>query len=450
MIASGSQIGPSTGSFALGAGVTGSSLTSVGTLTSLNVTGATSVQPSSTLSTSSTPYGISIQNTSTKTYPSTSSFISLPGLYQNLELGTSQTIDTVTPGGFNFTYGIYNNLTKSAGTTSDIERLYFNGFYQSFTWSDLNTCKQYNGFADFFSYQGIDANGRTSSALTAKNISLVPPNGGTQTISSVTAESGIIYNSQGTTTINVTTSTNLVPSLRITNSNTGTKTVNITTHTFFGTNTSWGTAGGVGTLNATITNLYGLRLTAPASTTGLTVTNKWGISQEWADANNYFAGNIQMGAGKGIDFSANANAAGMTSELLDDYEQGTFTPTLSFGGNSVGITYAARTCQYIKIGKSVLVNVYIFLSNKGTSTGAAVINGFPFVQNNQDFFIPLGVRGGINSGGNQVSLYSSVSGGSSFTLYSCNLTGGSNQVLLDTAFSNATELNFNFWYQTTW
>ena len=40
LIASGTQIGPSTGSFALGAGVTASSLTSVGTLTSLTVTGA--------------------------------------------------------------------------------------------------------------------------------------------------------------------------------------------------------------------------------------------------------------------------------------------------------------------------------------------------------------------------------------------------------------------------
>jgi hypothetical protein len=198
---------------------------------------------------------------------------------------------------------------------------------------------------------------------------------------------------------------------------------------------------GAGVTSSSLTSVGTLTSLTVSGTTTINGTNNLTINN----------GNLVIGtSGKGIDFSATTNSSGtMTSELLDDYEQGTFTPTLSFGGNSVGITYGARTCQYIKIGKSVLVNVYIFLTSKGSSTGAAVINGFPFVQNNQDFFIPLGVRGGINSGGNQVSLYSSSSGGSSFSLYTCNLTGGSNAVLQDGAFSNTTELNFNFWYQTT-
>jgi hypothetical protein len=33
-------------------------------------------------------------------------------------------------------------------------------------------------------------------------------------------------------------------------------------------------------------------------------------------------------AGEGIDFSADPSAPGMTSELLDDYEEGTWTPSL--------------------------------------------------------------------------------------------------------------------------
>jgi hypothetical protein len=259
-------------------------------ISKFDVNGKVSFTPPSSLSTT-LDTGFSITNTSTKTYPTTLDFLTYPGLYQDIELGTSQTINT----GFNFIYGIYNNLTKSAGTTSDIERLYFNGFNQNFNWTDLNTCKQYIGIADLFSYQGIDANGRTSSSLNAKNIALNPPTGGTQTISSLTAESGIIYNSQGTTTINVTNSANLRPSLRIINSTTGTKTVNIANHIFFGTSIAWGTTGSTGTLNATITNLYGLRLNAPVSTTGLTVTNNWGISQEWGTAKNYFAGNVGIG-----------------------------------------------------------------------------------------------------------------------------------------------------------
>jgi len=63
-------------------------------------------------------------------------------------------------------------------------------------------------------------------------------------------------------------------------------------------------------------------------------------------------GNVIIGtAGKGIDFSANGNAGGMTSELLDDYEEGTFDVSLTC--NSVTIT---RECYYTKIGNMVTVN----------------------------------------------------------------------------------------------
>jgi hypothetical protein len=61
------------------------------------------------------------------------------------------------------------------------------------------------------------------------------------------------------------------------------------------------------------------------------------------------SGNLVIGtSGKGIDFSAGANAAGMTSEVLNDYEEGTFTPT----GNN--ITYSAASGSYVKIGRMVM------------------------------------------------------------------------------------------------
>src|SRR6056300_1271536 len=43
---------------------------------------------------------------------------------------------------------------------------------------------------------------------------------------------------------------------------------------------------------------------------------------------NLSAGNLEIQPGYGIDFSGNANASGMSSELLDDYEEGTFTATI--------------------------------------------------------------------------------------------------------------------------
>jgi hypothetical protein len=65
-------------------------------------------------------------------------------------------------------------------------------------------------------------------------------------------------------------------------------------------------------------------------------------------------GNFVLGlAGKGIDFSANTHAAGMTSELLNDYEEGTWTPNQGPGLVVVGAFSSNGT--YTKIGRAVTV-----------------------------------------------------------------------------------------------
>jgi len=261
----------------------------VGTTTA---SGAAPVQIASatTLGTTLDTGGLSIVNNSSKTYPTSSGFSAFPGCYTEIELGTSQTIDETTPGGFNFISGDYRLFTKWAGNTSDIDRLYFIGFNQLFSWTDLNTCKQYIGISDTFSYSGCDENGRTSSYLIAANLRLFPPDTKTQTIANAEANSIFILPS-GTSTCNITYLSAFTANLTITSFSAGTKTVNITNHTFLGTNSSWGTSATSGTINATITNLYGLRLTAPGlGTTGLTITNNWGIRQEWSSAKNWFAG----------------------------------------------------------------------------------------------------------------------------------------------------------------
>jgi hypothetical protein len=87
-------------------------------------------------------------------------------------------------------------------------------------------------------------------------------------------------------------------------------------------------------------------------------------------------GNVVMSNGKGIDFSATPGTG--TSELLADYEEGTWTMGIAFGGGTTGITYTVNTGRYIKVGKSVTVTGLLLLSNKGSSTGAAAITGLPY------------------------------------------------------------------------
>lgn len=86
-------------------------------------------------------------------------------------------------------------------------------------------------------------------------------------------------------------------------------------------------------------------------------------------------GNLVIGtAGKGIDFSIDPSAPGMTSELLDDYEEGTWTPTDASGA---GLTFATAAGWYTKVGRLVVATfrvIYPATANASAST----IGGLPF------------------------------------------------------------------------
>jgi len=82
----------------------------------------------------------------------------------------------------------------------------------------------------------------------------------------------------------------------------------------------------------------------------------------------------------GITFPA-TQVASSDANTLDDYEEGTFTPTLTFGGASVGVVYVNRIGIYTKVGRIVHFSGRIDLSSKGSSTGDALITGLPFIGN---------------------------------------------------------------------
>jgi hypothetical protein len=83
-------------------------------------------------------------------------------------------------------------------------------------------------------------------------------------------------------------------------------------------------------------------------------------------------GNLIIGtAGKGIDFSATGQPAGMTSELLADYEEGTWTPAIT-GWTS--ISYASQNGNYTKIGNQVTAWFYIIFSGTSSASNVQIAN----------------------------------------------------------------------------
>jgi hypothetical protein len=134
------------------------------------------------------------------------------------------------------------------------------------------------------------------------------------------------------------------------------------------------------------------------SITGHTLQARAGSSYDWSLINpgnaNYIArvptgtlnlelagGNLVIGtAGKGIDFTQDPNPAGMTSELLSDYEEGTWTPVV-VGNSTPGTgTYTTQVGRYTKIGNRVFFNLNLGWSAH-TGSGDMSISGLPFTSN---------------------------------------------------------------------
>jgi len=97
------------------------------------------------------------------------------------------------------------------------------------------------------------------------------------------------------------------------------------------------------------------------------------------------SGNVIMGtSGKGIDFAATGGGTGTgsESELLADYEHGTFSPVIKGSGGSTGTwAQAATGGTYTKVGNRVMFQMRGYMTNVGSWSGNAVITGLPFTCN---------------------------------------------------------------------
>ena len=91
-------------------------------------------------------------------------------------------------------------------------------------------------------------------------------------------------------------------------------------------------------------------------------------------------GNLVVASGHGIDFGATANSGGsMQQELLDDYEEGTWTPAIV--GLSNTPTFASANANYTKIGRVCTIQFFQQTGTAptfGTGTNEFQIGGLPF------------------------------------------------------------------------
>ena len=93
-------------------------------------------------------------------------------------------------------------------------------------------------------------------------------------------------------------------------------------------------------------------------------------------------GDLKLASGHGIDFSATSNSSGANiSELLDDYEEGSWTPTWHLTTANYGPNYTHQMGAYTKIGRQVTVYFSLYSTSLNGSSGSLQIAGLPFTDN---------------------------------------------------------------------
>jgi hypothetical protein len=80
----------------------------------------------------------------------------------------------------------------------------------------------------------------------------------------------------------------------------------------------------------------------------------------------------------GVQFPATQSASA-DANTLDDYEEGTWTPTVAGGSTAGTYTYSTRAGSYIKIGRIVVASFTLTaITASSAGTGGLTITGFPF------------------------------------------------------------------------
>jgi len=113
-------------------------------------------------------------------------------------------------------------------------------------------------------------------------------------------------------------------------------------------------------------------------------------------------GNITMGSGRGINFHNYGSGSSVDSNILDDYEEGTWTPTPGSGTGQWAAISVSNPCRYIKIGK-LCTCFAVFSRNDSSSVSGAnlEIYGLPFTTANSGLLSVHGNywadNGGVNT-----------------------------------------------------
>ena len=169
------------------------------------------------------------------------------------------------------------------------------------------------------------------------------------------------------------------------------------------------------------------------------------------------AGNFKAPNGKGIDFSATSDGSGsMQNELLDDYEEGLWTPLVR-NSSGTGTAGSANYGYYTKVGNVVHAHATVHWTalNSGTTSTQALLIGFPYATKNAANYRCQHILGaqvvGVQAGGAGYNVSLAFDGNLTYAYIlgvNSASTGGSNYTHTPTLNSSGTIYGLSITYLT--
>ena len=160
--------------------------------------------------------------------------------------------------------------------------------------------------------------------------------------------------------------------------------------------------GGIFGRNPTFNNV-----TVDGTLTVYQIVEKTGAAGITLDGVTLKDGNVVLANGKGVDFSATSGTG--TSELFDDYEEGTWTPTVTSSSGTI-TTVDNIDGYYTKIGRNVTLWASARTVDNGTGTGSLRFANVPFMPASSTLGTAGYIGVGYNTGSGQL-LRARITGG---------------------------------------
>lgn len=229
----------------------------------------------------------------------------------------------------------------------------------------------------------------------------------------------------------------------------------------------------VGNSTANSMNLGGRGFLSGAAQLGVNFTSATGVGLQINDTNSgnlggmlqFYSGsgggtlraNIQNANNTGVHMCLGTggtvvfgNTGYTAANALDDYEEGTWTPTLLGDGSNPTVTYVKQEGYYTKIGNSISLFCRLQTSARSGGTGTALIGGLPYAHNAARAGGGVGYHSGITFASGKMQLGFSGDAGASTIRYVQSGPGLDASIINVTAIvgSGNHDILFTYTYQT--